>query len=132
MGQRAARERAKFADYDDLKAKAAKLDEFEQANKSEQERLADELSVAKQAAEAAKAEALRFKVASKHGISDEDAELFLTGSDEDTLSRQAQRLTDRVDQRNKSGNHVPNEGTNPQPEGDEVRTFTRGLFGKDG
>lgn len=35
VGERLARDRAKYADYEDLKAKAAKYDEAEEANKSE-------------------------------------------------------------------------------------------------
>ena len=45
----------------------------------------------------AKAEALRFKIAAKFQIGDEDAELFLTGSDEETLTKQAQRLAQRTE-----------------------------------
>ena len=40
----------------------------------------------------AQAEALRWRIAAKHGISDDDAETFLTGSDEAALTRQAERL----------------------------------------
>lgn len=69
-----------------------RLDEIEAANKSALEKAAEARQKAEQERDAARAEALRFKVASKHGISDEDAELFLTGSDEDTLTRQAERL----------------------------------------
>lgn len=39
--QRLARERGKYADYDDLKAKAAKFDEADQASKSEMQKLQD-------------------------------------------------------------------------------------------
>ena len=35
VGDRLKRDRAKYSDYDDLKAKAAKFDELEEANKSE-------------------------------------------------------------------------------------------------
>lgn len=35
IGERLGREKAKFADYDDLKEKAAKFDEIEEANKTE-------------------------------------------------------------------------------------------------
>lgn len=35
VGKRLAEEKGKFADYDDLKAKASKFDELEEANKSE-------------------------------------------------------------------------------------------------
>jgi hypothetical protein len=38
VGERLARERAKYGDYDDLKAKAAKFDSLEQKNKSDLER----------------------------------------------------------------------------------------------
>jgi hypothetical protein len=59
---------------------------------SEQERLAAQLADATKAAETAKAEALRFRVAAANGISQEDADIFLTGTDEDSLKRQAERL----------------------------------------
>lgn len=77
-------------------AEAAKrLAEIEEAQKSEAEKSADRLRAAEVERDAALREALRFKVASKHGISDEDADLFLTGSDEETLTKQAERLADR-------------------------------------
>lgn len=112
IGERVTRERAKFSDYADLKSKADKFDQLEEANKSEQQKLTDRAEAAEQAAEKAQAEALRFKVASKHGISDEDAELFLTGTDEDTLTKQAQRLSDREADRTTTGLHVRREGGN--------------------
>ena len=43
-------------------------------------------------ADEATREALRYRYAAKHGISDEDAALFLTGADEATISAQAERL----------------------------------------
>lgn len=129
LKERLARERSKFADYDDLKAKASKFDELEAANKSEIEKANDAKTQAEQRAAKAEADALRWKVAAKHGISDEDAELFLTGTDEETLTKQAQRLTERVADRKKQGNHVPREGTTPrEPHEDEMREFTRKLF----
>ena len=122
--------RAKPADYDDLKAKAAKLDEIEAANKSEIEKANDAKSQAEQRAAKAEAEALRWKVAAKHGISDEDAELFLTGTDEETLTKQAQRLGERTSDRKKNGNRVPKEGTPPPtPTDDPGREAVRALFG---
>lgn len=132
IGDRVARVKGQFSDYDDLKAKAAKFDEYEDANKSEQDRLTDEVAKARTEAEAAKAEALRYRVATKHGISDEDAELFLTGADEETLGRQAQRLSDRVDQRKKNNNHVPGEGGNPPVGGNDLRQFAADLHKRGG
>jgi hypothetical protein len=43
LGERVARERARFADYDDLKAKAARLDEVDKASKTEVQKLQDEI-----------------------------------------------------------------------------------------
>lgn len=74
----------------------ARLDKIEAANMSDLERAQKEAQEAREAAAKAAADALRFRVASQHGISEEDAELFLTGSDADTLSRQAARLKERV------------------------------------
>lgn len=101
LGKRLERERAKYADYADLKSKAARLDELEEANKTEQQKLADRLAEAEKSAERARTEALRFKIASKFGVSDEDADLFLTGTDEETLTRQAERLAARSDEAGK-------------------------------
>jgi hypothetical protein len=111
------------------KSAAERLAEIEDAKKDEIQKATEKTAAAEKAAAEAKAEALRWKVAAKHGISDEDADLFLTGTDEETLTKQAERLSERVADRKKQSNHVPREGTPPrhQPE-DELRTFTRQLF----
>ena len=107
---------------------ATKLAEIEEASKSEAQKLADAKAAADQAAAEAKAEALRWRIAAKHQISDEDAELFLTGTDEDTLTKQAKRLTERDSERKKQGNRVSGEGTNPTAKPDNERAFARELF----
>lgn len=99
--------RAKPADYDDLKVKAARLDEIEAANKSELEKANDAKASAELERDTARAEALRLRVAVKHGISDEDADLFLTGADEDTLTRQAERLAARNEDAGKPRRPAP-------------------------
>lgn len=71
---------------------AAKVKSFEDAQKTEAERAAEALTEAQNAAARATTEALRWRTAAKHGISDEDAETFLTGTDEATITRQAERL----------------------------------------
>jgi hypothetical protein len=130
--ERVSRERSKFSDYDDIKAKAAKFDELDQANKSEIERAQERVAAAEKAAEVAQSEALRLRIAAKHQISDaEDIALFLTGTDEETLTKQAERLAQRTSDRKKQGNHVPREGIPPrEPVEDEMREFTRNLFQK--
>jgi len=83
VGQRLARERTKFADYDDLKAKAAKFDEVDAASKTEQQKLQE--AIAERDAQLAnlpkqaRQEAIRFaSLATKKGFLDpEDALVFI-------------------------------------------------------
>lgn len=111
---------------------AKRLAEIEDANKSEAEKAAERIRELEAEAEAARREALRFKVASKYGIGDEDADLFLTGSDEETLAKQAERLAARAADQKKGGNRVPDEGRAPNPakgsKGEAFAEFAEGFF----
>lgn len=111
---------------------AKRLADIEESQKSEAQKSADRIKQLESEAESARREALRFKVASKFGVNDEDADLFLTGSDEDTLTRQAERLSARSDERKKRNNVSPREGNNPQAKDNEERAMVRNLFGSDG
>lgn len=111
----------KFGDYAELKAKA-------DGAKSVEQQLAD-LSAKHAEAEA---RALRSDIATKHGISAEDRDLFLTGSDETALTAQAVRLAGRVADQKKQGNVARKEGgttTSGDPEKD-MRVAVRNLFGR--
>lgn len=123
-------EAAKYRTEAKANAEAAKrLADIEEAQKTEAEKVADKLRTLEAERDAATRDALRFKVASKFGIDDADVELFLTGTDEDTLTKQAERLAQRTSEKKKQGNHVPREGTTPrEPQDDEMREFTRNLF----
>lgn len=92
-------------------AAAKRLAEIEEQNKSESQRLADQLAAAQADADKARAESLRWRIAAKHGIGDDDADLFLTGTDEDTLTRQAERLASRAPV--SKGTVVPSAGKQP-------------------
>jgi len=72
------------------------LDDIAAANLSDLEKA--QKAAADAQAEAAKAtsEAMRLRVAAKHGISDEDADLFLTGPDLETVEKQAAALAART------------------------------------
>jgi hypothetical protein len=108
---------------------AKRLAEIEEAQKTEAQKAADRLAVAEKAAADATREALKFKVAAKFQIGDEDADLFLTGSDEESLTKQAERLTAREAERKKTGNHVSREGTNPTATGSQDEAaFAKSLF----
>lgn len=130
ISERVQRERGKYADYADLKAKATKFDNIEQANQSEAEKSQKRISDLEAELAGERQGALRLRIAAAHGIADaDDVALFLTGSDEETLTRQAKRLSDRAD-RKSSGNYVPREGRTPAPApASEEREFLRGLFG---
>jgi hypothetical protein len=121
---------SKFADYDEVKAKAGE-------SKSLEERLAE----VERRAQAAEAEPTRSRVAATFGISTKkgpngepsDADLFLTGADEDTLTAQAKRLADREADRKKRGGVAPKEGGSADNGGggdSDLREFTRSLFGR--
>lgn len=124
--------RAKPADYDELRAKATRLDEIEQANQSEIEKANSRVAAAEATAAevpAQVADALRGHLKALHGIPDDRAELFLTATDPTLLLRQVTAL---VGETKKRGNHVPREGTT-QSTGDPQageREFVRGLFGR--
>ena len=87
---------------------AQRLAEIEAANKTEAEQAADRIAALEREAITAKAEALRFKIAAKFQVSDEDADLFLTGTDEETLTKQAQRLSARAEEAGKPRAPKPN------------------------
>lgn len=136
LDDRLKRERAKYADYKDVKAKASKLDEIEQANKSEIDKAMDRVTKAE--AEVAQvptkvADALRTHLISLHKIPNDDAELFLTATDPDLLLKQVDRLiartTEAASERKKTGNFVPLEGGQvSNPSGGGEAQFARQLF----
>lgn len=125
--------RAKPADYNDLKAKAARLDEIEQANKSEIEKATERVTKAE--AEVAQipakvAEALRTHLVARHEIDKDDAELFLTANDPELLLKQVDRLLAQSSAR-KPTNHVPREGASPAADESNDAIFARGLLSGD-
>ena len=92
VGKRLAEEKSKFADYEDLKAKASKFDEMEEANKSELQKateranaLETELKGLKKAEEV---RLMRENVAKETGIPSN----LLTGSTEEECKAQAEAI----------------------------------------
>jgi TolA-binding protein len=98
-----------------LKAMQSRLDELENEKLSKEDKAEKRALEAEKRATEAEASALRWRIAAKHGISDEDAELFLTGLDEATLTRQAERLAARIKAEQPEGLFVPAEGRQPSP-----------------
>ncbi len=119
---------------------ASELAKLKEAEKTEAQRVAERLQAAETDAANARRDALRFRIASKFKIDDEDADLFLTGADEESLTKQAERLvareaTRRADadaaeaEAKRRGNHVPREGTPPPASSTSSHEFVAGLFG---
>lgn len=112
--KRLARVRKQYGDYEDMKAKAARLDEIEAASKSELERLED----ANKALEAKLAqrehEALIQSACLKHSIPEEYADL-VAGADEEAIEAAAKKVGKLVAAKAKDKPRpVPGEGDMPQ------------------
>ncbi len=122
---RIARVQAKYADYDELRSKAQQFDAAQGTTDDRIAKLEKEL-------ESTRTTALRSRIQAKHGISDEDAALFLTATDEATLTKQAERLAETANDRKKNGNRDPFAGHTPSKAGDDaMREGVRALFGRD-
>lgn len=91
VGERIGRERAKYADYNDLKTAAQKLEELEAANQSDLEKVTAERDTFKTQAEQAAAENLRLKVAAAKKL---PAELIdrLKGGTQEEMEADADKL----------------------------------------
>ncbi len=92
VGERLARERAKYPDYDDLKSKAAEYDKLQEASKSELQK-AQEKSAKLQAQidtmkKASQVRDIRDKVSHDTGVPVE----LLSGEDEDSCKKQAESI----------------------------------------
>ena len=82
------RERKRFADYDDIKAKATKYAELEEANKTESQKTAERLAAAEKRAAELEVKALRSEVAAAKGV----PSALLTGSTQEELEAAADAL----------------------------------------
>lgn len=92
IGERINSVKAKFADYDDLKTKAQKLAEIEESKKSELEKVTERIAATERERDAAKAEALRFRIANEYKLSQEDAMALEHVASEEGMRTVADRL----------------------------------------
>lgn len=124
------KENAKYRTEAKANAEAARrLSELEESKKSESDKQAERIAALEKQIEGANIQAMRSRLAAKYQIAPEDAELFLTGSDEETVEAQAKRWSERVSERKKS-NPVPKEGTTTTPVESAEREVARKLFGR--
>lgn len=116
VSERLQRERAKFADYDELKAKAGSATTLE-------ERVAE----IERTAKASEERALRAEVANAKGLTPSQAKRLIGSTREELEADAAELLADISAQKN-SSNVSPREGNQPTATDDPMREFTRGLF----
>lgn len=98
VGDRLKRETAKYSDYDEAKAKAAKADAADEKAKTENQKLLDRIDAAERKALDAErrsgeveAEALRFRVAAAKGLNPAQAKR-LSGTTQEELEADADEL----------------------------------------
>ena len=106
----------------------ASLSDEEKRTKAieETERRATE---AEKRAEAAEAALNRYRIASEFSISPDDADLFLTASDEETLRKQAERLSESRSSGPRPNRAQGNRGsTGPQSKADVLGDFLDANF----
>lgn len=99
VAERLSRDRARYADYETLKEKAAAYDAAEEASKSELQKAQDAAAKAQAELDALKranaVRAMREQAAKDAGLSTDMIE-FLTGSDAEACAAQAKKLAERI------------------------------------
>jgi hypothetical protein len=95
LSERLGRERSKYADYEDLKAKAGKFDQLEEAQKTEAQRQQEQLEEALGKATRVEVDLWKERAARKHGL-DDDLMAFLTGNTEQEVLDRAQTLAEKI------------------------------------
>ena len=126
------KENAKYRTEAKANAEAAKrLAELEESQKTEAQKQAERIAELEKQIEGATVQAVRARMAAKYQIDPEDADLFLTGSDEETVEAQAKRWSERVSANKKNPPPVSKEGTVTNAAGSEDRReFVRQLTGR--
>lgn len=117
IGERLAREREKYANYDELKAKAEKLSEIEERDKSESEKLAGKVSSLTDDNKGLKGENLRLRVALDKQL---PVDLIdrLRGDSQEDLEADADKLLELVKSRIDNENEPDFDGGPREPSPD--------------
>ena len=131
VGERLYEEKKKYGDYDELKAKAAQCDEFQEKNKTElekanekAEKLQKELEGLKKQGEIAE---IRAKVSKDTGVPAE----CLSGNDEESCKAQAEGILKFAKPSGYPGakRDTPNHTNSSSSNNDAMREFAHQFFG---
>jgi hypothetical protein len=115
----------------ELKAKAARLAEIEDAQKTAEQKSAEREAAAEKRAADAEARASRREIALDFKLSKDDAALLDTVGDEDAMRALAKRLAVAAEDKRTPNNYVPTEGTALTPPDDDRLAFVRRLTGRE-
>ena len=128
---RLARERARYADYKEVKAKAAEFDKAQEANKTELEKASERAAQAEAKAAAVQQEAWRASVALDEGLTPTQAKR-LVGTTREELLADAQELKKDLQLDGKKPPRASDQKRNDtSPAEDENAELVRRLFKRD-
>lgn len=120
------RERKKFADYDQLKEKAGKVDSIVSEYDGKLKAAGEEKSAVEKERDAAKLETTKVRVMHEFKLSDDLSE-FINGADEDTIRSQAEKLSKGIP----GGSVVIDKNRKPEDtKTSDTKKVAQGLFGK--
>lgn len=119
------RDRKKFADYDDLKEKASKVDTISQEYDDKLKAAGEEKSAVETELGKAKLETVKVKAIHEFKLSNELSE-FITGDDEKTIRSQAEKLSKGVP----GGSLKIDKTPKPDEKTSDTKKVAQGLFGK--
>lgn len=128
VADRVARERRKYVDYDDLKRKATELDKRTAAEKTELEKLNDQLTAAQVELQGLRVADIRRKAAHDAGL-DPDLTEFITAADPDAAADQAARLAERLKNRQQPKADLKQGPRQQQPKPESRDDFIRRMAG---
>lgn len=125
---RLARERSKFSDYEDVKAKAAEFDKAQEASKTEVQKAAERAEKAEKQLAAVQSEANRNAVALAKGLTPTQAKR-LVGITREELEADADELLKDLKADASNPPRAPHQKTSQSdPKDDPMREFAHNLF----
>lgn len=119
------RQKEQFADYDDLKEKAAKVDTINTEWEDKLKTAGDEKSALEAQLNEAKLGTVKVQAMHKFNLKDDLAE-FLNGSDEKTILDQAEKLSKGVG----GSSVVINKNGKPEDKASDVKSAAKSIFNR--
>ena len=123
---RIARERAKFADYEQLKADAGELSKIRESQKTAEQKQQEALAAAQKELADLRVAKDRAEIAAEKGV----PVGLLTGTTRDEIAAAAEALIQFKGDAAQQKLHVPHEGTSPEKQFSSDAAFAKELFSR--